>query len=463
MLSRHKTLKIDRDNIWHPFTQMKKFEAIDHKVIVKAKGLKLYDYDGNEYYDAISSWWTNIHGHCNKRINEAIKSQIKELDHTLFAGFTHPYAAEVVDRLKPYIPNKLTKYFFSDNGSTAVEVALKMAFQYWQNKGNSKKTKFVYFDNSYHGDTIGSVSVGGIDLYHKLYNPLRFDSYRVKEPNCSKCPFRETEITGNAQNTDCNFQCFRNMEETLRKKHESIAAVIVEPLVQGSAGMNIYNPEYLDKLVSLCKELDVLVIFDEVATGFGRTGTMFAYEQTNVTPDIMTISKGITGGYLPLSITMCTRKIYDAFYDDDYYKTLFHGHSYTANAIACAASIENLKIFKEKSLPDSKEKVVSYFHKELEKFSSFEFVGDVRYLGFIGAIDIVADKKTKAKFADEMNLDFRINQACLKNGVLIRPLDGTVYWFLPLAVKKDDIDAILTKTKKSIIEVLQKIKDIQNR
>jgi adenosylmethionine-8-amino-7-oxononanoate aminotransferase len=455
MLSRHKTLKIDRENIWHPFTQMKRYELIDHKVIVKAKGIKLIDYDGKEYYDAISSWWTNIHGHCNKEINDAIKEQLKNLDHTLFAGFTHPYAAEVVDRLKFYLPHKLNKFFFSDNGSTAVEVAIKMAFQYWQNIGKSKKTKFAYLDNSYHGDTIGSISVGGVDLYHKLYNPLRFQAYRLKQPKCSTCPFRKSDITRDATDTGCKLECLKDTEKLLTNKHEEIAAVIVEPLVQGSTGMNIYNPDYLNKLARICRDLDILLIFDEVATGFGRTGTMFAFEQTDVIPDIITLSKGITGGYLPLALTVTNNKIYDAFYDDDVYKTLFHGHSYTANPIACSAAIANLKLFREEDLPESKTKVMKYFHNEIEKLYSLNYVGDVRYKGFIGAIDLVKDKQTKEKF-DAM-VDFKINQACLKNGVLIRPLDGTVYWFLPLVVKKSDIDEIIARTIKSIEEVLKKL------
>ncbi|HOJ37373.1 MAG TPA: adenosylmethionine--8-amino-7-oxononanoate transaminase [Ignavibacteriales bacterium] len=455
MLSRHKTLKIDRENIWHPFTQMKRFEFIDHKVIVKAKGLKLYDYDGKEYYDAISSWWTNIHGHNKKEINDAIKDQLKELDHTLFAGITHPYAAEVVDRLKFYLPHKLNKFFFSDNGSTAVEVALKMAFQYWQNIGKTTKTKFAYLDNSYHGDTIGSISVGGVDLYHKLYNPLRFDAFRLKQPKCSTCPFRKSNLTYDAKETGCNIECLDETEKLLTKKHEQIAAVIVEPLVQGSTGMNIYNPEYLNRLFRLCKDLDILVIFDEVATGFGRTGTMFALEQTNVIPDIITISKGITGGYLPLSLTITNPRIYSAFYDDDIYKTLFHGHSYTANPIACSAAIANLKLFREENLPESRSKFLAYFHSQVKELSKYDFVGDVRYLGFIGAIDIVKDKTTKEKFGS--NFDFKVNQTCLKNGVLIRPLDGTVYWFLPLSTKKSEVDEILDRTIKSIKEVIDKI------
>ena len=455
MYSREKTIQIDRDKIWHPFTQMKDYQELDPPVIVKGKGIFLEDAEGRQYYDTISSWWTNTLGHCNKEINKAIKKQIKKLEHVNYSGFAHPYSSKLVDRLSGFLPESLTHHFFSDDGSTAVEVALKMAFQYWQNQGIKEKTKFVMLENAYHGDTLGAMSVGGVDMYHKLYSPLMCSTYRADSPNCSSCSARKSEFTLNAENTGCSLECFQSMENILRKNSSNIAAVIVEPLLQAAGGMLMYPPSYLQKLRTLTDELDIILIFDEVATGFGRTGTLFAYESAGVIPDIICLSKGLTAGYMPLAMTICTDKIYRAFYDDYFsQKTFYHGHSYTANPLACAIASKNLKILRRDNLPGSRQDVISHFHNKVRKFQQYSFVKDIRTRGFVGAIDLVEDRKSAKAFDPAARIGWKIYQKSLENGLVLRPLGDMIYWFLPLITTIDDIDVIMDKSNKVIREVI---------
>jgi adenosylmethionine---8-amino-7-oxononanoate aminotransferase len=459
MYNKQQTLNVDRNHIWHPYTQMKDYAERDPLVMVKGKGVKLYDADGTEYYDTIASWWCNVHGHGQPDINESITTQLDNLEHVLFAGITHPGAAEVVDRLYSLLDPALSRFFFSDNGATSTEVALKMAFQYQQNLGKTEKTRFVFLDNAYHGDTAGSMSVGGVALYHELYAPLRFKSFQAASPNCRTCPHRQSEFTYSARETGCELECFAHMETLLRKEHPSIAAVIIEPLMQGAAGISFYPPEYLQKLRTLTNELDVLLIFDEVATGFGRTGSLFAYQQAKVVPDILCLSKGLTAGYLPMALTVTHEHIYQAFYSDDVaHKTFFHGHTYTANALCCAAAIANLKLFQEQQLPESQSEVMQYFHQQLRTWEQYDFIGDIRYLGFIGAIDIVKSRSQKQAFDPATRIGQKIYFESIKNNLLLRPLDNTIYWFLPLVVQKADIDAILEKSLNSIKTILAQTK-----
>ncbi len=452
MSLKKQTLAVDRKHIWHPYTQMKDYAGRDPLVIVKGKGVKLYDADGKSYYDTISSWWCNVHGHSQPDINRGIQKQLQQLEHVLFAGITHPAAAELVSRLQDFLHPSLCRFFFSDNGSTAVEVALKMAFQYWQNQGDCAKTQFVFLENSYHGDTAGAMSVGGTELYHRLYAPLRFKSHQARSPNCRVCTHRKTAFTFTAQNPGCRLECFSSMEKLLRQEKNRLAAVIVEPLMQGSAGISFYPAQYLKQLRALTSQLDILLIFDEVATGFGRTGSMFAFQQAKVVPDFICLAKGLTAGYLPLALTVTRENIYQAFYSDDAaHKTFFHGHTYTANPLACAAGIENLKLFKQKKLPASQAEVMRHFHGKLRAFKNLDFIGDIRYLGFIGAVDIVRSRKTNTPFAPESRIGFQIYLHALKSGLLLRPLGDTIYWFLPLVVTRKDIDVIMSKSRKSLL------------
>ena len=451
---KRKILEIDRRHIWHPFTQMKDYEDRDPPVIVKARGTRLETIEGKLLYDTISSWWTNTHGHLHPRLNEALKRQLDLLDHVNFSGFTHPYATEVVSLLAEFLPPELSRFFFSDNGSTAVEVALKMAFQYWQNKGVKEKTRFVCLENAYHGDTIGAVSVGGVDLFFKLYKPLTFETFRAPSPYCFRCE-EGPEFTLSAEH-ECSLRCLKGLEEILSRHHREICAVIVEPRLQAAGGMIVYPTSYLKGLREITQRYRVILIFDEVATGFGRTGTMFAFEEAGVVPDIICLAKGLTGGYLPLALTVTTEEIYQAFYADYLEgKTFYHGHSFTANPLACAVAAESLKIFKEERPLERSSGVRAYFHRLLEElFAPEEYVGDVRYVGFVGAIELVAEKGTKKPFPPEKRVGFEIYQRSLEEGLVLRPLGDVIYWFLPLCVTEAEVEEILTLSRKVIRKTL---------
>jgi len=424
----------DLKYIWHPYTQMKDTETLPPILIERARGVKLYDSKGNVYYDTISSWWCNVHGHCHPKIKNVIKNQIEKLDHILFAGFTHKNAISLGERLLKI--TNLSRVFFSDNGSTSIETALKMSFQYWKNLGNKEKTKFLSLDRGYHGDTIGAMSVGGV--FNEVFKPLLFNSYKVSSPYCYRCP-------RGFSRKSCNISCIEDMEEVLMKNSEKICAVIIEPLVLGAGGMIVYPKEYLEILGRLCKRYNVHLILDEVATGFGRTGRMFAYQWTNILPDFLCISKGITSGWLPLGATLTTNEIYQAFYGD-YEKTFFHGHTYTANPISTRVALESLNIFEEEKTLEKIKPLISLFHKNLEKFRNLSIVGDVRYIGMIGAIELVEDKKTKRPFPPSCRIGYEVYKKGLKKGLILRPLNDVLYLFPSLSIKEDELLYILDTT-----------------
>ncbi|WP_456432181.1 adenosylmethionine--8-amino-7-oxononanoate transaminase [Thermosulfuriphilus sp.] len=452
-----KILALDRRHLWHPFTQMKDYEDREPPIIVEAEGLRLKTIDGQILYDTISSWWVNTHGHRHPALNQALVEQIERLDHVNFSGFTHREAVEVVDRLRSFLPEELSRFFYSDNGSTAVEVALKMAFQFWQNQGYKEKTRFIFLENAYHGDTLGAVSVGGIDLFHRLYRPLTFFSYKTRAPYCYRCPDRKDKgLTQDAPLPACDLSCLAALEDLLREKASEICAIIVEPRLLAAGGMIVYPREYLQGLVRLARSYEILVIFDEVATGFGRTGTMFAMEQAGVVPDIICLAKGLTGGYLPLSLTVATDRIFEAFYDDYLAgKTFFHGHSYTANPLACAVAIANLKLFaKERPLEKGKETREHFHRRLLELFAGEPYVGDIRYLGYVGAIELVADKGSKKNFPTELRLGFQIYMESLKEGLVLRPLGDVIYWLLPLCLTASEAEEILEKSREVIRRII---------
>ena len=459
-MDKKRILEIDRRHIWHPFTQMKDYEDRDPPVIVSAKGLKLKTIEGKELYDTISSWWTNVHGHLHPALNQAICEQLARLDHVNFSGFTHPYAAEVVERLLGFLPPELSRFFFSDNGSTAVEVALKMAFQFWQNQGAQKKTRFVCLENAYHGDTIGAVSVGGVDLFFKLYRPLTFEVFRAPSPYCYRCPENpRADFTRDAPHPGCSLRCLEGLEAILKEHAEEICALILEPRLQAAGGMIVYPAEYLQGAAELCRRYGVLLIFDEVATGFGRTGTMFAFEQAGVVPDIICLAKGLTGGYLPLALTVAREEIYQAFYADYLEgKTFYHGHSFTANPICCAVAAASLKLFaEEKPLERSRQARERFHELILELFSERPYVGDIRYLGYVGALELVADRKEKRPFPLEERVGFKIYMASLEEGLVLRPLGDVIYWFLPLVITEEDVEEILSRSARVIQQVLSSV------
>ncbi|MHC4571717.1 MAG: adenosylmethionine--8-amino-7-oxononanoate transaminase [Planctomycetota bacterium] len=440
-------IKKDLRYIWHPYTQMKDCESLPPILIEKARGAKLYDDKGNFYYDTISSWWSNVHGHNHPKIKAAIKKQLNSLEHILFAGFTHKPAILLAQKLVSITPKNLTKVFFSDNGSTAVEAALKMSFQYWRNTGQKTKTKFVSLDLAYHGDTIGALSVGGDTVFNKTFDALRFESFKVPSPYCYRCPLDK-------QRDSCNIDCIKPLESTLKKHKNQIAAVILEPLLMGAAGMIVYPAQYLKQAAELVKKYNVHLIADEVATGFGRTGKMFVCEHTFVQPDFICLSKGITSGTLPFAATLTTDKIYNAFYDDyEKFKTFYHGHTYTANPLGCAAALASLEIFEQEKTLEKVKDLIPVFQEGMEKFRPLNFVGDVRYIGMVGAIELVEDKKTKKPFDARERIGQRIFQKGLKEHLILRPLANVTYLFPPLSITKNQLCDILKRTLK-IIESL---------
>jgi len=433
-------IRRDLKYIWHPYTQMKDCRKLPPILIERAKGIKLFDNRGKYYYDTISSWWCNVHGHNHPKIKAAIRKQMDALEHVLFAGFTHKPAILLAEKLISISPKDLTKVFFSDNGSTAVETALKMSFQYWSNIGKKRKKKFVSLDYAYHGDTIGGMSVSGVDLFNEVFSPLFFSSYRIPSPYCYRCPMKK-------ERPSCGLECLRPLEKLLKEKNGEIAAMILEPLILAAGGMITYPAEYLKKARELTQKYGVHLILDEVATGFGRTGKMFACEHAAVQPDFMCLSKGITAGYMPLAATLTTDKIYKAFYGDHKKrKTFYHGHTYTANPISCAAALASLDIFKEEGTLKKVNKIIPEFHRRLEGFRVLPCVGDVRRIGMIGALELVKDKKTKEPFSSKARIGIKVYTEGLKRNLILRPLGDIIYLYLPLCVTKKEIDYVLKET-----------------
>ncbi len=425
---------------WHPYTQMKDCRNSPPIMIERARGLKLYDARGNFYYDTISSWWCNVHGHNHPKITEAITKQLKQLDHILFAGFTHKNAISLAERLISIAPGNLRRAFFSDNGSTAVETALKMSFQYWHNTGKKGRTGFVCLDAGYHGDTIGAMSVGGESIFNKVFAPLLFKSFRAPSPYCYRCPMGKDRRS-------CAIDCANALENILKKHSSEISAIILEPLVMAAGGMIIYPKEYLAKAASFAKKYDVHLILDEVATGFGRTGKMFACEHAGVKPDFMCLSKGLTSGALPMGATLTAERIYRAFYDDyKKKKTFYHGHTYTANPIVSAAALASLDIFKEEGTIKKAQDKIDLLRSGLERFKDLQIVGDVRHIGMIGALELVKDKDRKTAFEFEERIGLKIYKEGLKRKLILRPLGNIVYLFLPLSVGKKELEYILAAT-----------------
>ncbi|MFH1553179.1 MAG: adenosylmethionine--8-amino-7-oxononanoate transaminase [Candidatus Omnitrophota bacterium] len=440
----------DLKYLWHPYTQMKDCEEMPPIPIARAEGVKLYDCDGNFYYDTISSWWCNVHGHNHPAIKSAIKKQLDLFEHVLFAGFTHKPAVELAQKLVAITPENLTRVFFSDNGSTAVETALKMSFQYWQNIGKKGKDRFLALDRAYHGDTVGAMSVSGVDLFNRKFAPLFFETFKAPTPYCYRCP-------SGKRKSECALECLQSMEEILKENAEEISAIVIEPILMGAAGMIIYPAEYLKGVWELSRKYDVHLIADEVATGFGRTGKMFACEHAAVEPDFMCLSKGITSGYLPLGATLTTEGIFRAFYDDyAKMKTFYHGHTFTANPVSCAAAGASIDLFEKESVlagvPDINSKLKSF----LEEMRTLSIVGDVRTIGVVGAMELVKDKRSKEPFGPDERVAMEIYRRGLENNLLLRPLGSVVYFFLPLCVKPDELDDILQRAREVLVAVDKK-------
>jgi len=429
----------DMKYIWHPYTQMKDCESLPPVPVARAEGVKLYDYDGNFYYDTISSWWCNVHGHNHPVIKSAIKRQLDTVQHILFAGFTHRPAVELAERLVGITPRNLTKVFYSDNGSTAVEVALKMSFQYWQNTGKEGKTRFLSLDMAYHGDTVGAMSVSGVDLFNRRFKPLFFKAFKVPTPYCYRCPFGK-------KRGECALECLRQAEEILRHNADRISAIVIEPVLMGAAGMIVYPLEYLKGIWDLSRKYNVHLIADEIATGFGRTGKMFACEHAEIEPDFMCLSKGITSGYLPMGATLTTEEVYKAFYDDyGKLKTFFHGHTFTGNPVSCAAAVASIDLFGTEGTLEKVPEINSRLGSFLREMSALSIVGDTRGIGAVGAMELVKDKRTREPFGPDERIGMEVYEMGLKKKLLFRPLGNVIYFFLPLCVGRDEMDDIFQK------------------
>jgi adenosylmethionine-8-amino-7-oxononanoate aminotransferase len=411
---------LDRQHLWHPFTQQQSWQDEDFPIIERADDTTLYDTQGNAYIDGVSSLWCNVHGHRHPAIDIAIKDQLDRVAHTTMLGLSHAPAAKLAKRLVDLAPEGLSRVFFSDNGSTACEIALKMAYQFHHQRGEWWRSGFVCLRNSYHGDTIGSVSVGGIDLFHSTYRPLLFETH-VAEP-------------GDAA----------DLERVLAAHGGEVAAVVVEPLVQGAAGILVQPPGYLRAARELCDRFGVLLVCDEVATGFGRTGTMFACEQEGVAPDLMCLAKGITGGYLPLAATLASEEIYEGFLGDyEEFKTFFHGHTYTGNPLACAAALANLDVFEQERTLERLGPKIALFEELMAEVAAMPEVAEVRQKGMMVGIDL-------GDHDDALRMGHRVTGEARKRGAFIRPLGNTVVLMPPLSISEDELRELVAIARDSI-------------
>ncbi|RHW37529.1 adenosylmethionine--8-amino-7-oxononanoate transaminase [Lysinibacillus yapensis] len=442
--------KRDLNHVWHPCSQMKDYEEFPPIVIKSGKGIYLYDENGKQYIDAVSSWWVNLFGHSNERISKALSEQAFQLEHVIFANFTHEPAIYLAEKLTQISPEGLTKVFFADNGSSSVEVALKMSFQYHMQKNKPHKTRFMALTDAYHGETIGALSVSGVDLYNKVFQPLLLDTIRAQGPDCYRCPFNQSP-------EHCTAPCLSFVEEQFKQHHEEISAMIIEPLIQMSAGMKMYPPYYLKGLKDLCVQYDIHLIADEIAVGFGRTGTLFACDQAGITPDFMCLSKGLTGGYLPLSVVLTNEEVYGAFYDDyNTMKAFLHSHSYTGNPLACRVALEVINIFEEEEYLQIIAEKGAFMQELAEKmFCHLPFVGEYRQTGMVGAIELVKDKETKEPFPSEDRIGYKIYRIALENGLLLRPLGNILYFMPPYVITKDEIQTMLELTFEAIMQFFE--------
>ena len=439
----------DLAHIWHPCSQMKDYETLPPMVIDHAKGPWLYDIHGKKYLDIVSSWWANLLGHCNPEINEAIKEQLDSLEHVIFANFSHRPAIELAERLADITPDRINKFHFNDNGSSSVEAALKMCFQFYHQTGKPEKQRFMCLTEGYHGETIGALSVGSMDLFAKMYQPMMMDNIHVQAPDCFRCPYGKNR-------EHCQCECFEHAEKAFKEHAHETAAMIVEPLLQGSAGMRIYPPLYLKKLRALCDKYDVKLIADEIATGFGRTGTMFACEQAGISPDVMTISKGLTGGYLPMSVTCVSDEIYDAFYADyGEGKAFPHSHTYAGNPIGCAAALAVQKIMTEQHILEKAAETAKWLTAELDKaFAHHPNVGEIRHIGLIHAIELVKDPEAKTPLDAKKRTGYAIYKKALERGLVLRPLGDILYFNPPLNITRDELGTAIELAHESITDIL---------
>ena len=424
--------------VWHPCTQMKQHEHFPPVPIARGQGVWLYDFDGKRYLDAVSSWWVNLFGHCEPRINAAIADQLEKLEHVMLAGFTHEPVVQLSERLAQLAPAGLGHCFYASDGASATEIALKMSAHYWRNTGEPQKTQFLSLQNSYHGETLGALSVTDVALFKNAYGALLKQHATVPSPDWRNATEGESA-------EDFALRCAGSLEKHLHHHHASIAAFIIEPLVQGAAGMAMYHPVYLQRARVLCDQYQVHLIADEIAVGMGRTGTMFACEQAAISPDFLLLSKGLSGGYLPLSVVMTCDKIYQAFYADEMARGFLHSHSYTGNPLACRAALATLDIFKQDDVLNVNRSKAAYLNHLAEPLRAHPRVRNFRNTGMIWAFEV---EGAHADFAQ------RCFALALQNELLLRPIGNTVYFMPPYVVMEEEMDMLVTRTL-NIIETIE--------
>lgn len=437
----------DKEHVWHPFTQMKGYRNEKPLIVERGEGSYLYDTEGNRYLDGTSSLWVTVHGHKKEEIDSAIRDQLGRVAHSTLLGLANIPSIILAKKLVEITPPGLNKVFYSDSGATAVEIALKIAYQYWQQQGREefrRKRKFVSLAEAYHGDTIGSVSVGGMDLFHRIFKPLLFEAVHAPAPYCYRCSLGKDRGS-------CSMECVQAVEQLLDRHHHEVAGFVIEPLVQGAAGMLVAPEGYLSMVSRLCRRYHVLLIADEVAVGFGRTGKMFACDHEGVEPDLMCLAKGLTGGYLPLAATMATDAIYNAFLGEiEEFKTFYHGHTYTGNPLACAAALANLDLIEKNNFTGCLQEKISFIADGLERFWELDHVGDIRQKGMMIGIELVEDRATKRPYPPGANIGHRVILEARKNGLIVRPLGNVIVIMPVLSMSLPELGEVLWITFNAI-------------
>ena len=454
MIDKETLFAWDKRYLWHPFTQMRDWLTEDPVIIERGEGCYLIDIDGNRYIDGIASMWTNVHGHNHPELNTALKTQLDKIAHTTLLGYSNIPAIQLAQKLVEITPTGLNKVFYSDNGSTAVEVALKMAYQYWQHKGEPQRKLFIHFDNAYHGDTIGAMSVGGIDSFHTTFDSLLFKGIRVSAPEAYRSSHTINAVSNNSK---VKTHWLNTVERALSEHAGQIAGIILEPLIQGAGGMLISPRGFLKELAALARQRETLLIVDEVMTGFGRTGKMWACEHEDVIPDLLCTAKGLAAGYLPLAATLTTDEIYNAFlgeYRD--LKTFFHGHTFTGNPLVCAVALENISIFERENLLAKLQPIIEHLRNRLQEFHELPHVGDVRVCGLAAGVELMKDPDTGTPYPFEEKVGIRVCKEALTRGAILRPLVNTIVLMPPLQISISELDALLDIVYTSIETVTKK-------
>ncbi len=441
-------MSLDKKHIWHPCAQMKDYENYPATFIERGEGVWLYKKNGERILDAISSWWTNLFGHSNPYIISRIKGQLDKLEHVLFANYTHEPVITLSRHLSGLFDNKLNKVFFTDNGSSCIEAALKMSFHYWYNRGNKNKTKFAFISGGYHGETLGALSVGAMDYYKKIYQPLLPQTIEAAGPDCYRCRF-------NLNRETCNAECFEETLKSIEKNHEELACFIIEPVVQGAAGMKIYSSVFLKKLSEVCRYYEIHLICDEIASGFGRTGRMMASHHADIIPDIAVVSKGVTSGYLPLAALLTNEEIFDAFYAPyEELKAFVHSHTYAGNPLACEAGCASFELFKELDILEKNIETGDYIRQKTLPLLEHKNVGEIRSIGMITAVELVKDKKSKEPLDWKERIGHKIYRTAEKNGVLLRNIGDVIYFIPPYVITREEIDFMTDTAINSLNAVL---------